>query len=146
MKIQSIFGLLLISLFLSCGEDVVERDRLIIEDYINTNNLDAESTSDGLYYLIDEPGNEEHPDINSTVTVKYVGRYTDNFIFDQNSQGYTEKLNKLIRGWHIGLPFIGKGGKIKLLVPAHLGYGENPPSGIRESAVLIFDIELVDFM
>lgn len=34
-------------------------------------------------------------------------------------------------------------GSGKLLIPAHLGYGSNPPSGIRSDAVLIFDVELV---
>lgn len=145
MKFNILLAALLLTLFISCGEDEIERDRKIIEDYLTANNLEADSTQDGIYYIIDEPGSEEHPNINSTVTAKYVGYYTDNFIFDQSSTGVPFALSGVIRGWQIGIPLFGKGGKGKLLIPAVYGYGDNPPGTIREDAVLIFDVEIVDF-
>ena len=145
MNFRYIIAVLFLSLFISCGEDELARDQKIIEDYLAANNLVADSTQDGIYYIIDEPGTEEHPDINSEVTAKYVGYYTDGFAFDQNSDGAVFQLSGVIRGWQIGIPLFGKGGKGTLLIPAVYGYGSNPPGSIREDAVLIFDIELVDF-
>jgi len=42
------------------------------------------------------------------------------------------------------VPYIKKGGKIKLLIPSALGYGSNAAGSIPANSVLIFDIELLD--
>lgn len=45
-------------------------------------------------------------------------------------------LNGVIRGWSIGLPYMQKGGKYRLYVPAQLAYGKEP---------LVFYIELQNY-
>jgi len=105
-------------------------------DSLHHNNLNGQFTSSGLYYKIIESGSAAHPDTNSNVTVAYKGYFLSGAIFDENDYT-TFKLNNLIEGWKEGIPLIGEGGEITLLVPSHLGYGDN--------AVRAFDITLHKF-
>ena len=123
-------------------EDFDSKDDQIIRDYIAANNLVAEKTDSGLYYVIDETGGTQHPNINNDVRVAYSGYYTDGEKFDGNTA--TFGLRGVIKGWQEGIHLFGKGGKGKLLIPSRFGYGSNPPPGIRMNAVLIFDIHLID--
>lgn len=119
-------------------------DRALIEDYISDNQLNALSTSSGLYYVINKAGSADHPTAYSTVTVAYKGYLLNGEVFDENL-AFTYSLSSLIQGWREGIPLIGKGGKIKLLVPSALGYGSQAQNGIPANSVLVFDITLYDF-
>jgi FKBP-type peptidyl-prolyl cis-trans isomerase FkpA len=132
----------------SCSkEDVMERAEKEIQEYLELRGLTAERTQEGLYYVIEMPGSESKPDLGSRVTVFYRGALTNGNIFDSNfgRQPATFNLTNVIRGWQIGIPKFGRGGKGKLLVPPHLGYGKDGTFGIPANAVLIFDVELLDF-
>jgi FKBP-type peptidyl-prolyl cis-trans isomerase len=88
------------------------------------------------------------PDLNSVVKVYYTGKLVDGTVFDERQspeQPLPFPLVNLIDGWQEGIPYIGKGGKEKLLVPSHLGYGSRTQGSIPANSVLIFDIELVDY-
>ena len=123
-------------------EDFDSKDDQIIRDYIAAHNLVAEKTDSGIYYVIDEAGGAQHPTLNNEVRVKYSGYYTDGVTFDGNTA--TFGLRSVIKGWQQGIPLFGKGGKGILLIPSRYGYGSTPPPGIRQNAVLIFDIHLID--
>lgn len=128
-------------------EDPVDQDAVdhqLIADYIAQNNLDGQFTESGLYYVIGDSGTVNHPQWNSVVTVSYHGYYLDGTTLDQHDY-YTERLNLLIQGWQEGIPLIGEGGQIKLIIPSRLAYGSNPPGGVRPNAVLVFDIKLHNF-
>ena len=119
-----------------------------IRTYLDSKGLTAEKTGSGLYYIIDKPGAGENPDIRSTVTVHYHGYYTDGEVFDSSvDRGKPSEfpLRNVIEGWQEGIPLFKRGGKGVLLIPSHLAYGASPPAGIRDNAVLVFDIELFDF-
>ncbi|HOI32376.1 MAG: FKBP-type peptidyl-prolyl cis-trans isomerase [Bacteroidales bacterium] len=141
--IISVFVILLIGS--SCKEKQVvnqdDVDKQLIINYLEENNITAESTASGLFYVIRESGNERHPSVTSTITVSYAGRLLNGQPFDQGSF-YTNKLNLLIKGWQHGLPLIGEGGKITLYVPSGLGYGSQSLDKIPANSVLIFDISL----
>ena len=143
-----IIGLLIISAS-SCKKDEdsneqAEADKALIEEYISDNQLNAQSTSSGLYYVILKTGSGEHPTIYSTVTVAYKGYLLNGDLFDENL-AFTSRLSSLINGWKEGIPLIGRGGKIKLLVPSALGYGSQQQGNIPANSVLVFDITLYDF-
>ena len=53
---------------------------------------------------------------------------------------------RVIQGWDQGLMGMQVGGKRKLWVPAHLGYGERRVGSIPANANLIFEIELLDVL
>ncbi len=137
-------------LTVSCNKDDDDNtdqaaiDRALIQQYIKDNNLDADSTASGLYYVINDPGGSEHPNRYSTVTVAYAGYLLNGDVFDE-SLAFTSKLSSLIPGWTEGIQLIGRGGKIKLIIPSALGYGAQETGSIPANSVLVFDITLYDF-
>lgn len=149
MKHFFILFSVLILLLPSCSSDTltIEEqfavDTQIIEDYLSANNLVAEKTIDGVYFIIDEEGSAEKPKLTSSVNVAYAGYFTDKTIFDA-SENATFKLFQVIQGWQIGIPKFGRGGKGMLLIPSKFAYGTSSQPG-RANAVLIFDIEVFDF-
>lgn len=120
-------------------------DNDIIQQYIIDNNLTAQPTGSGLYYVIDVPGTGENPTLSSNVTVAYTGSLTDGSIFDQsNSNGITFPLSGVIQGWREGIPLFKEGGSGILLIPSALGYGSQSVGSIPANSVLIFDVNLID--
>ena len=51
-------------------------------------------------------------------------------------------MNRVIKGWTEGLQYIGEGGRIKLYIPAELGYGSRGTGLIKPNSTLVFDVEL----
>lgn len=52
---------------------------------------------------------------------------------------------RVIQGWDQGLMGMKEGGKRKLFVPAHLGYGERQIGKfIKPHSNLIFDVEMIE--
>lgn len=146
-KWSIILGLGVLFLGLACREEQsqTEIDREKIEQYLASNNMDAEEHPSGLFYIIHEEGiGSTSPSINATVTVIYKGYQLDGAIFDQTEEGTTSELelNRTIAGWQIGIPLLKKGGRATLLIPSGLAYGPFPPF---PNQVLLFDVELVDF-
>jgi FKBP-type peptidyl-prolyl cis-trans isomerase FkpA len=147
-----IFLLPVVLMLSSCLEKELSQEEQLTEDikkigqYLKDNNLTAKSTPTGLHYVIQTEGSGVSPTLNSTVTVFYKGYYLDGKVFDESlKQSVSFPLRNLILGWQEGLQLFKKGTKGILLVPSALGYGSFPPSGIRKNAVLVFDLELVNF-
>lgn len=143
---KNIFILLIIAfLITSCGKDQ-EGDIL---SYIEDNNLTGfESTPEGVYYKINNAGDTSmKPKIGDICIVHYKGYYTDGTQFDSSydrGQPFTTNLINVIAGWRVGLPLYGEGGSGTIIIPAAFGYGDNPPDGIRENAILVFDVEILE--
>lgn len=150
MNMRKLIYLLIASamIMVSCKEDDSQRevDDRLIQEYIEENMLDAQSTGSGLYYIIEEPGGDEKPTLQNQIAIRYTGRLLNGFEFDSSDGQIVQfPLSNLIRGWQEGIPLFGKGGKGVLIVPSHLGYGTRPVGTIPANSVLEFDIELVDF-
>ena len=119
-------------------------------DYIN--NLKAQDSSvqtstSGLVFKIENPGQGEKPNANSTVAVKYTGRHLNGESFDASGDTpATFNLNGVVPGFREGLMQIAKGGKATLYIPGNLAYGPEgmPQAGIGPNEMLVFDVELVD--
>jgi len=86
----------------------------------------------------------------STITANYTGAVAaTGKIFqsslDNNGQPFSTQLSGVIPGWQEGLLGMRAGGERRLLVPAALAYGANPPagSGIPANADLVFDITVL---
>jgi FKBP-type peptidyl-prolyl cis-trans isomerase len=82
----------------------------------------------------------------ATVTVDYTGAVAATGIIFQSSldtgQTVSFGLDQVIAGWTQGIPGMKVGGTRRLLIPASLAYGANPPSGsgIPANADLVFDV------
>ncbi len=118
-----------------------------LENYLGQNNIVATKHPRGFYYKIDSLGTGDFiTTLCSTVKVLYKGSLTNGQVFDQTSgSARSFTLSNLIQGWQTGIPLIKKNGKIKLYLPPSLGYGSKGTGGIPGNAILIFEIELVDF-
>lgn len=124
--------------------DYKEKNDEEIVAYINTNKLEAQKSASGLYYVIDESGSGAQPSTTSKVTVAYKGYFLDGKTFDESdANGISFGLQQVIKGWTEGIAYFKEGGKGKLLIPSHLGYGPQGRPGIPGGAVLIFDIHLI---
>ena len=104
----------------------------------------ADSTASGIVYLIQDSGsNERATSDRDTVKVNYRGTLIDGKEFDQNDS-ITFSLNHVIRGWAEGMKLVGEGGKITLVIPGNLAYGERAPREIGPNSTLIFDVDLLE--
>ena len=135
-------------LFMSCSKDEVksytaENDQEI-QTYLSENNLNAQKSSSGLYYIIDNTGTGKNPITTDRVKVAYKGYYSNGTVFDESSEeGISFNLLDVIIGWTEGITYFNEGGSGKLLIPSHLAYGSNDYKEIPGGSVLIFDIELI---
>ncbi|MSU51513.1 MAG: FKBP-type peptidyl-prolyl cis-trans isomerase [Opitutus sp.] len=101
----------------------------------------------GLRYEILKPGEGAFPKPSDTVQVHYVGKLLDGTEFDSSvkrGKPADFQLDQVIPGWTEGIQKVNKGGKIKLYVPPHLGYGDEGNQGIPPGSTLIFEVELLD--
>jgi FKBP-type peptidyl-prolyl cis-trans isomerase len=70
----------------------------------------------------------------------YTGTLLNGTKFDAGTISYP--LSQLIVGWQIAVPLIGKGGRIKVVLPSSLGYGAQTTGPIPANSPLYFDITL----
>ena len=108
----------------------------------------VKKTESGLLYKIEKAGSGESPKPSDTVKVHYKGTLTDGTTFDSSydrGEPIEFQLNQLIPAWIEAIPMLKKGGKMEIVVPPQLGYGDRPAGKIPANSTLIFEIELLDF-
>lgn len=139
----------LVLLMSSCRKDdpdyIAEKDRKRILEFLDEHEMEYTELEGGVFVVITHEGSGGHPNENSTVRMNYEGYLLDGSIFDY---AYNEMipLANMIRGFRIGVQAFQPGGKGTILIPSAMGYGEFPPFGnIPRNAVLLFDVEIIDF-
>tara|TARA_R110000823_G_scaffold314119_1_gene442628 strand:- start:92960 stop:93868 length:909 start_codon:yes stop_codon:yes gene_type:complete len=142
-----------------------EKDKGIIEEYLAENNLKAERTEEGLYYIVKEEGTGAKPKVGQTVSVDYIAQLLDGTYIDTSHKTVAEE-NKIynpqrepyepysfplgqravIEGWDVGISLLNKGGSATFFVPSKLAYGPEPRPGspIPPNGILMFELKLVD--
>ena len=121
-----------------------------LADYLAKNNIVAEPTASGLYYVVTEPGNGEKPEVGKPVTMHYTGKLIDGTVFDSSVERnqpfqFILGVGQVIPGWDEGVQLMTKGEKGILYIPYYLGYGERDMGEIPPFSNLIFEVELIDF-
>lgn len=151
MKRYILLLVLFIAAFSSCKKDTpfdpvkqAAADDAAIQAYIKANNITATKDPSGLYYQVITPGTGAYPTISSSISGQYTGKLLNGTVFDSGSIP-NDPLTGFIAGWQIGIPHINTGGRILLLIPSALGYGNTTKQGIPANSVLIFTFDLTGF-
>ncbi|MCR5003841.1 MAG: FKBP-type peptidyl-prolyl cis-trans isomerase [Bacteroidales bacterium] len=121
----------------------LEKSEAFLEQ--NKQKEGVQVTESGLQYTIVEPGNDVKPGPKDTVFVHYKGSLIDGTVFDQTPEGGKAVqllMNRVVSGWTEGLQLVGEGGKINLVLPSELGYGERGTGNIEPNSVLLFEVQL----
>jgi FKBP-type peptidyl-prolyl cis-trans isomerase FkpA len=104
------------------------------------------TTSSGLQYRVITMGKGKKPKATDNVTVHYSGKLLNGTVFDNSydrGEPVTFPVNGVIAGWTEALQLMPVGSKWEVVVPANLGYGDNPAGPIPPGSTLIFDVELL---
>lgn len=142
-----------------------------LKKYLEEKNLKTTVTASGLNYKIEKPGSAERGAVGDTLLVNYTGSVTKKGkdgkykVFDTSNEKIAKEFGlaqpgrtfqpakmvvggNLIAGFSEGMNLIGKGGKITLIIPSNLGYGDqgNPQAGIPPFTPIAFDLEILDII
>ena len=126
-------------------------DSELIDNYLKDNDIDAVKTASGLRYVITNEGTGENASPGDRVTVHYTGMLLDGTTFDSSVEradpfSFDLGQGNVIKGWDEGITYFNKGSIGTIYIPSSLGYGPSGAGGvIPPNAVLIFDIELLDY-
>jgi len=117
---------------------------------IGGKTVTLKSTPSGLQYYDIKVGTGESPTPGRTASVQYVGALPDGTKFDSSYDHGADPFEfpvgegRVIKGWDEGVATMKVGGKRRLVVPAELAYGANPPTpSIPPNSILVFDVELL---
>ena len=108
------------------------------------------TTSSGLQYVDIVVGNGRKAELGDTATVHYTGWLRDGTKFDSSfdrHEPFSFRIGSgmVIKGWDEGVGTMKKGGKRRLIIPPHLGYGRRGAGNIiPPNATLTFEVELID--
>ncbi len=131
----------------ACAYPAPDSEIAKIQTYLDTSKITtAVKHCSGIYYQMLTEGTGGSPTPCSSVLINYKGYLTNKTVFDSSSSPVSFNLMSLIDGWKRGVPLAKRGGKIRLFIPPSLGYGPNAYGPIPGKSILIFDIELLDYL
>ncbi|MDE6269561.1 MAG: FKBP-type peptidyl-prolyl cis-trans isomerase [Muribaculaceae bacterium] len=105
----------------------------------------AVRTPSGVVFEVITEGEGPMPQAGSSVRVFYVGRLSDDTIFDATDDPVVFPLDNLTPGLAEGIRMMRPGGKYRVTIPAEQAYGEyGIPGVIPGRAALQFVVELIE--
>lgn len=102
---------------------------------------------EGMFYQTIKEGTGRLVKVTDTLTVHYKGSlFADGSVFDETKdKPATFPLERLIKGWQLGLVHCKVGGKMRLYLPSGSAYGIRTRSAnIPPNSILVFDVEVLD--
>lgn len=120
-----------------------------IAKYIADNNITAQPTATGLFYIEKVKGKGKQVVAGDTVMVNYKGMFMDGNMFDTSERAgkpveFPIGVGAVIKGWDEGIPMMNVGGKAMLLIPSSIAYGEmGAGQTIPPFSPLLFEVEVV---
>lgn len=142
---KKILLLFVLAISFSCSQeemDYTTQNEIDIEAYIKENNLNAQKTASGLYYVINSTGSGLFPTYNSNVTLGYKGYFLNGTTFDQSSRA-SFNVGGVVLGFGEAVRLLKPGGSGTFILPSKLGYGNRGSGNIKAGDVIVFDINLI---
>jgi hypothetical protein len=105
------------------------------------------TTASGLQYKILEKGaGDAKPTDADVALVNYEGKLADGTTFDKSQQPTPMPVAGVVPGFSEALKLMPKGAKYRFWLKPSLGYGDKAAGPIPANSVLVFDVELLDFL
>lgn len=146
-----------------------EREAGLISGWLTnmqSKNMNIDTTSTGIYYIVSKAGTGANPRVGDTLTVRYVGLFLDGSVFDA-SAFHTHQVGTtlpyfsadstftyihqapdspnlaMIKGWEESVAVMKKGEIAGFLIPSAKAYGSYGYASIPPYTPLLYQIELV---
>jgi FKBP-type peptidyl-prolyl cis-trans isomerase len=144
-------GALLVQSCKKTDYEKIEQDT--IREFLKQNDITAEPTESGLYYIEKEAGTGLQPVDSDTVSINYIAYKLTGLVFDTNIESvakqygiysptrsyapmeFVKGAGQVIEGMDEGVGYMKEGGKATLVVPSKLAYHNYEP--------LAFYVELI---
>ncbi|NNM77105.1 FKBP-type peptidyl-prolyl cis-trans isomerase [Sphingomonas sp. ID1715] len=111
----------------------------------NARQAGVQTTASGLQYKVLQAGEGAKPTDADVALISYKGTLRDGTVFDQNERSPLP-VAQVVPGFSEGLKLMQKGGKYRLWIKPELGYGERAAGPIPANSLLVFDVELIEFL
>ncbi|UIJ44444.1 FKBP-type peptidyl-prolyl cis-trans isomerase [Sphingomonas cannabina] len=105
------------------------------------------TTASGLQYKVLEKGQDgPSPTDTDVALVNYEGKLVDGTTFDKSQQPTPMPVAGVVPGFSEALKLMHKGAKYRFWIKPSLGYGAKGAGPIPPNSMLVFDVELLDFL
>ena len=111
----------------------------------NAKNPNVVTTLSGLQYIMLTQGHGRQPSPGDIVNIYYKGTLENGRVIAKKyatGTPSTISTNGLIKGMSEAVLLLKPGGRIKVFVPPHLGFGDSANGVINKDSILIYEIEL----
>lgn len=138
--------------FLKWIQDFGKYEQVLLNQYIEQKEIDANPTPSGLYFISLTKGNGEKVTRGDTITVHYEGRFLNGKFFDSTKKRkqpfefvYGQEW-QVIEGLEEAFGKMREGGKALVILPSDIAFGNDGSSTgiIPPFTSLIYEIELLN--
>lgn len=120
-------------------EEIYYEEIETIQNYIEEQEIEAESYPNGLYYRQITEGDGDSPGNSSAVEFHFTRKYLNGSIIETTTDGDPAQVymnnNQLVEGLEEGLRFMKEGGTAELIMPSRIAFGKSVqviPTQLRE--------------
>ena len=133
-------------LIASCSGETKTQEQIKseIQEFIAEKNYPMTESPSGVFYEIIEDGSGYPIHYNDKILVTYRGEFLDGKVFDERKEEIEFNLKGLIPAWKEVLPGNNVGCIVRLIVPPHMGYGDQDRGDIPANSTLHFVIRVHD--
>ena len=145
--IKILLAILTLTFLTSCAtysEEEKQNFDQQIQNYLDEKGVECERSDSGLYFKIIEKGEGKKIKYSDQISFKYRGELLNGRVFDDKKEPIDFYVKQLISCWKEVLLELNEGGKVFLVSPPQLGYGDHKLDDIPQNSVLVFNMEVVE--
>ncbi|WP_228527591.1 FKBP-type peptidyl-prolyl cis-trans isomerase [Pararhodonellum marinum] len=147
-------------------ESIIQRDLQTIENYVANNPMtnvkEVTEEMSGIRVIWQELGEGLEVELGDTVYVDYIGKLTNNQIFDTSLDSVARAngifnpnrtyqpletivgSGQVIPGFEYALSIMREGDETTVLIPSIYAYGNSQQGNIPPNSVLVFELDMVE--